>query len=184
MKYFSIFLFLIISFTCSFSQDSTAVSAKRNKNSFYLEGLGNINLGFVSLNYERAILESKQKKDLLNVRIGGMFPLFENTIRALLMLNYVHGKTHCIEIGGGLNYNKDLFYTHISDPKSTNSYDLIKLQSFVPTFNLNYRYQSQKSPFLFRFGYTPSFYPNWYKMDDLAQTGCVLFFGMSLGFTF
>ncbi|MBI4932014.1 MAG: hypothetical protein HY841_14745 [Bacteroidetes bacterium] len=169
-----LFFLAILCATEVFAQKDTVLF---KNNTVYVELLGN--MGALSLNYERKIVEHDH--GFFTTRIGFFGgkskPSSSVDLGLVALINHVFckGKNH-FEIGGGVRLVESNYdYTnHIK----TDKFQLDKYNS-VPTANFSFRHQKPDGRFMFRLGWTPLIYP-----PDIATFQYLFFCGISVGYVF
>lgn len=157
-----IFISIIVMFAAILTVCSTLAQAQTmqsqyqvsHKNAVYLEGNGNA-LTF-SLNYEREVTSSLYFRVGLGVLAGqvqsGSGDIQMAGIPVPLMLNYLLGGSHALELGLGAT----MFVGALQARQlGTNENVNFAGASFMPTSTIGYRYRSEESGFMLRAGVMP-----------------------------
>jgi hypothetical protein len=129
-------------------------SQASQKNAIYLEGNGNA-LTF-SLNYEREVAPSLHFRVGLGVLAGQVQSSGGDVMAAgipvPLMLNYLIGQAHALELGVGTTmFVGALQARRLGSNENVNFAGV----SFIPTSTIGYRYRSEESGFMLRLGVMP-----------------------------
>lgn len=145
---------LTICSTLAQAQTMQPQSQASQKNAIYLEGNGNA-LTF-SLNYEREVSPSLYFRAGVGVLAGqvqsGGGDVMAAGIPVPLMLNYLIGQTHALELGVGTTmFVGTLQARRLGSSENVN----FAGASFVPTATFGYRFRSEESGFMLRAGVIP-----------------------------
>ena len=131
-----------------------------NKNSIYLELLGNSAILY-NITYDRIIHDHNNYK--LSLGIGGQY--LSDLLSISPQINLLYGQRHNLEIGAGLAYN---FF-------SSNAIFIIRL--------FGYRYQNPKNRLLFKIGFTPMIAKPLTKIGSSDEYKIYPWGGIAIGYT-